>query len=103
MIIEETQAGDFSRHALEGFCGEVRAALRKSSVKARRQAGLGTWLFAARESWALPVLRPRYALRLQNSRDMLQGTTPLTAVQRPKGVEEEMAVPDNATRCATLE
>jgi outer membrane protein assembly factor BamB len=35
-----------------------------------------TWLFAARESWALPVLSRGLLYVVQNTRDMLQGTNP---------------------------
>jgi outer membrane protein assembly factor BamB len=35
-----------------------------------------TWLFAARESWGLPVLSRGLLYVVQNTRDMLQGTNP---------------------------
>jgi len=35
-----------------------------------------TWLFAARESWALPVLSRGLLYVVQNTRDMLHGTSP---------------------------
>jgi hypothetical protein len=34
------------------------------------------WLFAARESWALPVLSRGLLYVVQNTRDMLQRTNP---------------------------
>jgi outer membrane protein assembly factor BamB len=35
-----------------------------------------TWLFAARESWALPVLSHGLLYVVQNTRDLIRGTTP---------------------------
>jgi hypothetical protein len=35
-----------------------------------------TWLFAARESWALPVLSRGLLYVVQNTRDILHGTGP---------------------------
>ena len=46
------------------------------------------WLFAARESWALPVLSRGLLYVVQNTRDMLPGARSAAAVLRPARIED---------------